>query len=108
MNYEDVKVGMHVYLKDGYQENFIGCIGRVIAKRKTISPKGSNILMDFSLNGNKPPFIGHKDWISLGSHHEYDLLPEALERPAYESRWWVHYDYITEPYNNVVLDGGLL
>lgn len=108
MKYEDVRVGMLVYLKDGYQGNFRECIGRVIAKRNNPIRWGSNILVDFSLDGNEPPFQGHKNRIFPEEQHLFTLLPEALETPKYKSRWWVEPDYLTEVYNNVILDGGLL
>jgi hypothetical protein len=107
MNYEDVKVGMLVYLANGYDGKFKGCVGRVIAKRKTIY-LGRNILVDFSLHGDEPPFEGHDDYVPFYNRDNYDTLPEALERPKYASRWWVHHDYITKAYDNIVLDGGLL
>jgi hypothetical protein len=107
MNYGDIQVGMLVYLAEGYQWNFEGCVGRVIAKQHN-KYTGTNILLDFSLNGNKPPFEGHKDFIPLDDRNKYDMLPEALDEPKYKSRWWVNHDYITEAYSDVVLDGGLL
>jgi hypothetical protein len=104
MNVKNLRVGMLVYLEKGYQGKFKKCVGKVIA-----IGVGSPVLIEFSLDGNEPPYEGSRAHIPSYHQRYYTLLPEALEKPKYKSRWWVHSSYLTIYHNNdIVLDGGLL
>jgi hypothetical protein len=79
MKYEDVQVGMHVFLKDGYEEKFKGCVGRVIAKRIE-QPLYGGILLNFDdVDCSKRETSGHYD--DVYPSPEYIYLPEALVVP---------------------------
>lgn len=105
MNYEDVQVGMYVFLKDGYDNRFKGCVGRVIAKRISQDFLGGILLNFDDANTKIWNTSGHYDNISAS--REYTYLDEALVFPKKGTRWWVE-AFAIEPVSQKTFNGDLL